>query len=161
MIPGSWGGALHGLSAQWGACFCLCLLLCPFVFSLTLCQKINKILKKKFSVTRVWDVATRPERWVGSRSQRALLVISKSLDFFPTGRGKSLKFVMIQRRTWIVLSLRKSLLAAAVERIVVGLERGKDFLRAMREGTGNEDLDRDNGGERGREVDRPKSPQRW
>ena len=55
----------------------------------------------------------------------------------------------------------KSLLAAAVERIVVGLERGKDFLRAMREGTGNEDLDRDNGGERRREVDRPKSPQRW
>lgn len=112
-------------------------------------------------MTAVWDVATRPERWVGSRSQRALLVISKSLDFFPTGRGKSLKFVMIQRRTWIVLSLRKSLLAAAVERIVVGLERGKDFLRAMREGTGNEDLDRDNGGERRREVDRPKSPQRW
>lgn len=106
-------------------------------------------------------MATRPERWVGSRSQRASLVILKSFDFFPTGRGKSLKFVMIQRRALTVLSLRKSLLAAAVGRIVVGLEQGEDFLRAMREGIGNEDLDRDNGDERRREVDGPKSPQRW
>lgn len=58
------------------------------------------------------------------------------------------------------MNLRKSPLAAVVERIAVGLERGKGFLRDLREGTGNEDLDRDNDNERRREVDRPKGPQR-
>lgn len=67
---------------------------------------------------------------------------------------------MIQRKALIVLNLRKSPLAAVVERIALGLEWGKSFLRDLREGTGNEDLDRDNGSERRREVDRPKGPQR-
>ena len=56
-----------------------------------------------------------------------------------------------------VLNLRKPL-AAAAERIVVELEQGKSFLRAAREGTGNSDLDRNNGSERRREGDSQKNP---